>query len=858
RAARERLDYTECHLGMADYGPQFQREVLLNHPADLHGFELSRFSSDWATFLGFRHSRAEWQQRYQNLMPESGLYYYVTHYANWGHPRRYTDPEPHLLLYGPSAYCGLAYNFHDAYGFRDAVAAAAAFSPYYVFGHLELRMPERDVAFARAYLQWVADNADVLRRGRVCMEDDVGCVVSKLRAGRGVLFVLNYGPAERIFRLTLRTGSEQALTVRQVYPLRRDGVPFRDGETLEAKLRGESCAILEFGRELKTLPPENPDGFSLELGGWEKRADECIAHIAVPSLNGLSARAGTPDLPKELLCLDQAPTSAPALADRAAPEAGEEPVPVGQWLGRGPLPDLFLRAYDIREEGRVETWKLAPWAFADRLWLVYCPARPLLLGGPLPAARVNGRSVTLAPRIDYRRGKPGEWMCPLFYADVTGACRPGEDNTVSLSGIGEAVPAGVRIVSQAEQPMNLTDLKTGASDGCPHTMRLLREGREPVRIVCFGDSITGVYYHSGGARAWCDLVGIGLRRLYPNARIELINAGISSQTSANGLARIQRDVLDRKPALVVVAFGMNDVRGSNPLPVRQAHDNQMRIVTLCKGAGAEVVLCTPTSIYHGYAEWPFERLAPYADTVRQVAAEAAVPVADSYRAFEGIRGKNPVAWMLLMSEWIHPNMNGHKVIAQEVIRAVTGADVSLADVPAPVPGIPFTLSKLVKGERVKVLAMEPYDTMIAAALRAINPSAQPDVTPWPVPHRSLAEIERSAMGVRDQAPDLVVVAIPAAAGAPTEEWFIRHTSDIYNYSISYGTRQFDCIGVLPSVLTPSLGPAERRGEALTREIIKGHDLDPVERSAGDTATPEQLVTRWVCQQARSARQARVS
>jgi hypothetical protein len=94
RRSRDVMDYTECHLGMAAYGPQLQREVLINHPTDLRGFDISRFPSDWATFLGFRHSRAQWQQRYQYLMPEYGLYYFATHYSNVGHPRRYIDPEP--------------------------------------------------------------------------------------------------------------------------------------------------------------------------------------------------------------------------------------------------------------------------------------------------------------------------------------------------------------------------------------------------------------------------------------------------------------------------------------------------------------------------------------------------------------------------------------------------------------------------------------------------------------------------------------------------------------------------------------------------------------------------------------------
>jgi lysophospholipase L1-like esterase len=388
--------------------------------------------------------------------------------------------------------------------------------------------------------------------------------------------------------------------------------------------------------------------------------------------------------------------------------------------------------------------------------------------------------------------------------------------------------------------------------GCPRTVRLLQEGREPVRIVCFGDSIAGVYYHSGAARAWCDMVGIGLKRLYPQAKLEMINAGISSQTSANGLARIQTDVLDRKPTLVVVAFGMNDVRGANPMAAQQSRDNQAQIVRLCKGAGAEVVLCTPTLVYPNCPEWPSERLGPYADMVRQVAAEESVPVADSYRALEELQARDRTAWMLTMSEWIHPNMNGHKIIAQEVIRAVTGRSLSLADVPAPAPGIPFTLARLAKGEPVKVVAMEPYDTIIGDALRAVAPNAQVEVVPWPVPHRSIADIEQSAMSVQGHKPDLVVVAIPAEANAPTEEWFIRHYSETYNYSISYVTREFDCIGILPSVLTPELGPAARRRQDLAREIIRGHDLEPIERKAGDTSSPEQILERWLRAQAAAA------
>ncbi|MCX6993013.1 MAG: GDSL-type esterase/lipase family protein, partial [Kiritimatiellaeota bacterium] len=327
------------------------------------------------------------------------------------------------------------------------------------------------------------------------------------------------------------------------------------------------------------------------------------------------------------------------------------------------------------------------------------------------------------------------------------------------------------------------------------------------------------------------------------------NAGISGQNTRQALKRIQKDVLDRKPTLVIAAFGMNDIRGTNPVPTQESYSNQTQIVKLCKGAGAEVVLCTPTSIYHGYPEWPFERLAPYAAIVQKVGAEEKAPVADMFRTFEDMRAKDPVAWMLTMSEWIHPDMNGHKVIAETVIRIITGKSISLADVPAPAPGIPFTLAKIAKGEPVKVVAMEPYDKMIAAALREINPQAQVEVAPWVVPPQSIAGIAASATKVRGQKPDLVIVAIPATANDPTEEWYIRHYSETYNGSISYEKRTFDCIGILSSVGTPQLGPVESHQQDLARAIIRGHDLDPIERKAGDTATPEQILQRWLHQQA---------
>jgi hypothetical protein len=447
REARQRLQYTECHLGMAVYGPQFQREVLINHPDDLADFDISRFSTDWATFLGFRHSRAGWQQKYEYLMPEYGLYYFLTHYSNWGHPRRYTDPEPTQFLYRPHAYCGIAYNFHDTVGFRESVAAVSAFSPYYVFGHLELKMPERDIAFVRGWIDWVGDNADVLRPARVCAETPDYGIVSKLQGGRGLVYLLNYSPGTRRFSIQL-PASKTKYSLQTIYP-KRTQLEEQDGSRpLDISVRGESLVILDVNDSLQSLPPENHSVFPIDVDGWvAKEAGTAQAEFELPDVRAALDEAADSSLPRELVSIDQ-------LGDQAAERLTAEQIndkEVVDWIGKGRLPKRFLELYSFRDDRYADTWKFAPWAYTDRIWFVYRPAKPVPMNGPLPTVTVNGQTLELIPRVDYRRGEPEEWNCPVFFADITPHARFGSTNKVRLAGIAEVEPANCFVISGGDR-----------------------------------------------------------------------------------------------------------------------------------------------------------------------------------------------------------------------------------------------------------------------------------------------------------------------------------------------------------------------------------------------------------------------
>ena len=76
-----------------------------------------------------------------------------------------------------------------------------------------------------------------------------------------------------------------------------------------------------------------------------------------------------------------------------------------------------------------------------------------------------------------------------------------------------------------------------------------------VTIVAFGDSITAGYcVRRGFPSFWKAL----LAEKYPDARVEMINSGISGDTSMDGLARLDWAVLSYEPDLVTINFGIND------------------------------------------------------------------------------------------------------------------------------------------------------------------------------------------------------------------------------------------------------------------------------------------------------------
>ncbi|MDD4899440.1 MAG: GDSL-type esterase/lipase family protein [Candidatus Omnitrophica bacterium] len=163
-------------------------------------------------------------------------------------------------------------------------------------------------------------------------------------------------------------------------------------------------------------------------------------------------------------------------------------------------------------------------------------------------------------------------------------------------------------------------------------------------IICFGDSLTFGY-------------GANPQDAYPLVLLEIstrpvINAGIDGDTTTEALARLDTDVLERSPLLVVIEFGGNDFLRKVPLETSMANIAQM--IDRIHEKGAMVAL---VDISAGMF------LAEYHGALEKLAREKGVIFIPEI--LSGII-TNPS----MKSDFLHPNKNGYRMIAQRIYREI--------------------------------------------------------------------------------------------------------------------------------------------------------------------------------------------
>lgn len=120
------------------------------------------------------------------------------------------------------------------------------------------------------------------------------------------------------------------------------------------------------------------------------------------------------------------------------------------------------------------------------------------------------------------------------------------------------------------------------------------EAGEPVTIACIGGSITQGTISNGSddnqvshKRCYADLYFSWWEQTFPDTEFTFINAGIGATDSYIGVHRVQKDVLDFLPDLVLVEFSVNDADSPT---YKTTYDNLVRRILLAENHPAAMLL----------------------------------------------------------------------------------------------------------------------------------------------------------------------------------------------------------------------------------------------------------------------------
>ena len=197
-------------------------------------------------------------------------------------------------------------------------------------------------------------------------------------------------------------------------------------------------------------------------------------------------------------------------------------------------------------------------------------------------------------------------------------------------------------------------LSTGSASPAPAPAAPTAPTKSLSKIVAFGDSLTAGY-------------GLATQENYPallqeklradGYQYEVVNAGVSGDTSAGGLRRLDW-ALEGDVKVLILELGANDIlRGQ---PVAAMKQNLGQIIERAQARGVQVLLAGMIAPPNWGREYQKEVYEAYRDLARQYQ----VPLIPFFLdRVAGVASLN-------LPDGIHPNPDGTKIVAETVYQAL--------------------------------------------------------------------------------------------------------------------------------------------------------------------------------------------
>jgi len=193
------------------------------------------------------------------------------------------------------------------------------------------------------------------------------------------------------------------------------------------------------------------------------------------------------------------------------------------------------------------------------------------------------------------------------------------------------------------------------------------ESADFVRVVAFGSSNTG---RRLPGMHWFDCLDLACRSRF-GEKFAMINSGRGGDTTADLLARLERDCLAHQPDLVLVTIGGNDSFAGRGVTPAQYRENLETLIRRLRSAGAEPVMQTYYSFDLAAEEIPPEDGSAFLanmETVRETARAHGCPLVDHLARWEPLRQRCPKVYRRLLVDAAHLNPTGNLLMGLDLAR----------------------------------------------------------------------------------------------------------------------------------------------------------------------------------------------